>query len=288
VGVIMGELLTIEPISGCSSIATDPAMVGPAPQLSWLPVSALRVDPTYQRPITGHGRVNIAKIVADFRWNRFAPVVVSPIAGGLYAVVDGQHRATAAATLGFETIPAQIILADITEQAAAFSAINGAVTRVHGQALHKAAVAAGDPVACRIERVAASAGVKILSYPVAELNQQPGETMAVGALRDAIDAYGDEPVRVALAAIRKGQNDVRGGLTAVIIRGAVAITAMMLAHGRSEFEIDEFMGSVLLIREADKARISDRPKGKSIAAELIDRLKAALGAWRRGEVARHG
>ena len=285
---MVSDLRSIDPLSGHSSIATDAASAGPAPQLAWLPIASLRVDPTYQRPVTGHGRVNIAKIVAEFRWNRFAPIVVSPIAGGLYAVVDGQHRATAAATIGFESVPAQIILADVTEQAAAFSAINGAVTRIHGQALHKAAVAAGDPTACRIERVAASAGVKVLAYPVAELNQEPGETMAIGALRDAIDTYGEETVRVALAAIRKGQNDVRGGLTAVIIRGAVAITAMMLAHGRSEFDIDEFIGSVLLIREADKARIAERPKGKSIAAELIDRLKAALGAWQRGKVARHG
>lgn len=278
----MTELRTIDAIPGIGSLASDVSSVGPAPQLSWLPIAALRVDPTYQRPITSHGRVNIAKIVAYFRWNRFAPIVVSPIPGGLYAIVDGQHRATAAATLGFETVPAQIILADITEQAAAFSAINGAVTRVHGQALHKAAVAAGDPVACRVERVATAAGVKVLAYPVAELNQAPGETMAIGALRDALDTYGEEPVLVALTAVRHGQNDVRGGLTAVIVRAVCAITATLLARGHTPDEVRAFVASVLLIREADKARTAEKPKGKSISAELIDRLKTA---WERSHIA---
>lgn len=277
----MGDLRTIDPMAGFASLAVDAGAIGPAPQLTWLPVATLRVDPAYQRPITQQGRANIAKIVATFRWNRFAPIVVSPIAGGLYAIVDGQHRATAAATLGFETVPAQIILADISEQAAAFAAINGAVTRVHGQALHKAAAAAGDAVACRIERVAAAAGVKVLAYPVAELNQAPGETMAIGALREAIEAHGEDAVVTALRAVRTGQNDVRGGLTAVIVRGACAISARMLARDASESDVAAFMGSVLLIREADKARTTERPKGKSIAAELIDRLKAALAAWER-------
>jgi hypothetical protein len=277
----MGELRAIEPIPAMSSVAAQMASIGPAPQLTWLPIASLRIDPLYQRPITKQGQVNIGKIVAQFRWNRFAPIVVSPIAGGLYAVVDGQHRATAAATLGLETIPAQIILADVGEQAEAFAAINGTVTRVHGQALHKAAVAAGDRMACRIEAVAAAAGVKVLAYPVAELNQQPGETMAIGALREAIESYGDEVVVLALRSIRRDPNDVRGGLTAIIIRAVCSIVATMKAHDASETEVSKFVASVLLIREADKARIANRPKGKSIAAEMIDRLKAALVSWER-------
>ena len=203
------DLRTIAPLGGMEAVrATEP---GPAPQFDWLPIAKLRVDPAYQRPITNQGRVNIAKIVAGFRWNRFAPIVVSPIVGGCFAIVDGQHRATAAATLGYEAVPCQIILADRTEQAAAFAAINGAVTRVNGQTLHKAAVAAGDPMARRLEAVAAAGGVKILPYPVRELDQEPGETMAIAELRSAIERHGDEVVAIALRALRAGQNDVRGG-----------------------------------------------------------------------------
>ena len=69
---------------------------------------------------------------------------LAPVAGGKFAIIDGQHRATAAALIGIETVPAQVIVADRIEQASAFKSINGQVTRVNKLALHHAAVAAGD------------------------------------------------------------------------------------------------------------------------------------------------
>lgn len=86
--------------------------MGPAPKLEWIDISDLVVDDSYQRPIARAGKTNIARIVSNFRWCYFAAVVVSPIEGGKYAIVDGQHRVTAAAILGITSVPCQLILAD--------------------------------------------------------------------------------------------------------------------------------------------------------------------------------
>ena len=72
---------------------TRPATIeaGPAPMLQWLAIAALVVDPAYQRPIARAGRRNVTKIAAGFTWSKFAPVVVAPIEGGRYAIIDGQR-----------------------------------------------------------------------------------------------------------------------------------------------------------------------------------------------------
>jgi hypothetical protein len=111
--------------------------------LQWLKITDLVVDPTYQRPIVGTGRRNVTRIARVFSWSCFAPVVVSPVEGGLSAIIDGQHRTTAAALVGLETVPCQIVIAGREEQAAAFKAINGVTTPISRMALHAAALVAG-------------------------------------------------------------------------------------------------------------------------------------------------
>ena len=73
---------------------------GAAPMLQWLKITDLVVDPAYQRPIIGKGRQNVDRIAREFSWSCFAPVVVSPVAGGRFAIIDGQHRTTSAAIVG--------------------------------------------------------------------------------------------------------------------------------------------------------------------------------------------
>jgi hypothetical protein len=268
----MSALQAIEPLPDGAAIAAD---LGPAPQLEWIAIARLRVDPAYQRPITKVGRANIAAIAREFRWSRFAPVVVSPIAGGLYAVVDGQHRCTAAATVGIETVPCQVILADRAGQAEAFAAINGRVTRMHRMSVHQAAVAAGDPRACRIAAVAEAAGVTILRYPKPELRQEPGETMAIGAIEAAIKADGEAATIAALSAIRRTKaNNIRGGLTAPVVRGASAIAAQILREGGTSDNVRAFFDRIVLIREADKARLAVS-RGEAVWSRLHARLALA-------------
>ena len=90
---------------------------GAAPMLQWLKIADLVVDPAYQRPIVGKGRQNVDRIAQTFSWSCFAPVVVSPVEGGKFAIIDGQHRTTSAAILGFDSVPCQIVIAAREEQA---------------------------------------------------------------------------------------------------------------------------------------------------------------------------
>lgn len=252
-----------------------PAACGPAPQLDWIAIERLVVDHAYQREITRQGRRNVVAIATHFDWRYFSPVVVAPIAGGRFAIVDGQHRTTAAALVGHESVPCQIIMAAPGEQARAFSAINGATTRVHTLAMHKAAVAAGDPAAVAIEICAAEAGVVILANPLSEFAQEPGQTMAIGTLREALAAHGHNAVLLGLRAATGGRNAVRGNLPACIVRAVIELAAGWRAGGGGDDAFLDTIGRQLLIREAELAARERRPK-QSVAAALAARLRPRL------------
>ena len=84
---------------------------GAVPMLQWLRIEDLLVDPAYQRPIVGQGQRNVMRIAKAFSWSCFSPVVVSPIEGGKFVIIDGQHRTTAAALIGFDSVPCQVVIA---------------------------------------------------------------------------------------------------------------------------------------------------------------------------------
>jgi ParB-like nuclease domain len=73
---------------------------GPAPFLEWIETDKLVVDVTYQREIGRRGATNVNQIAENFDWSKFAPVIVAPVEGGQFAIVDGQHRTTAAILRG--------------------------------------------------------------------------------------------------------------------------------------------------------------------------------------------
>lgn len=191
---------------------------GPAPMLQWIRVTDLVVDPTYQRPILVQGRRNIESIARGFRWSCFAPVVVSPVEGGKFAIIDGQHRVTAAALIGIEQVPCQVVIAAPDEQAAAFKAINGETTPMSPLALHAAALMAGEPQAKAIAEVCACAEVEVLRYPVPTAKQAPGQTMAIGALSKCLKHYGALVLTTALQCVTQTENNRSGALSARMIK----------------------------------------------------------------------
>jgi hypothetical protein len=67
----------------------SPFKPGPAPQLQWVETKDLVVDMTYQREIGKRGAANIRQIAENFDWSKFAPIIVAPIEGGQWAIVDG-------------------------------------------------------------------------------------------------------------------------------------------------------------------------------------------------------
>jgi hypothetical protein len=166
--------------------------------LEWIAIACLVVDQKYQREITIVGRKNIRHIAENFNWSMFTTVMVAPIGGGRYAIVDGQHRTTAAALCGIEKVPCEVIEAARGEQAAAFRAVNANTTRPHTVQLFHASVAAGEPEALRIVGVCERAGVRI-ARSLGTLREY--ETFCVGAIGKGIQRYGEAVVTLALKAI---------------------------------------------------------------------------------------
>lgn len=209
--------VTYRPIDASPFAAVPPENCGERPQLAWLEISKLVIDDSYQRMILRRGSGTIRKIIQEFDWRKFSPVIVAPV-NDLYAVVDGQHRTTAAAACGFETVPCQIVKASPTEQAAIFAAVNSIVTEMSPLQLHAARVRAEDKDALDLRQVCAAAGVEICRHPVPANNMKPGQTLAVGALRRALATYGARTLRIALSCITKSGDGNTGMIRAQYIK----------------------------------------------------------------------
>lgn len=208
--------------------AVDP---GAKPELCFLPVASLRVDPAYQRPITKAGRKTIEKIVDGFQWAKFAPLIVTPIRDGLYAIIDGQHRATAALICGFDRLPCNVVDAGAAEASAIFAAVNGTVTPLSVLALFRAARAAGEPWARGVQAACDAAGIEPLTHPVPRSRMKPRQTIAIGTLRKVVAQFGVETVgRVLAAEMARPGADVPGYLNSDRVRQAVLERAALAAE----------------------------------------------------------
>ena len=70
---------------------------GDHPELMWLSVVDLVLEPGYQHRLEGAGKAIVDRIARRFSWACFLAVVVTPREDGKFTVIDG-HRRTAAAT----------------------------------------------------------------------------------------------------------------------------------------------------------------------------------------------
>ncbi|HLO78174.1 MAG TPA: ParB N-terminal domain-containing protein [Magnetospirillum sp.] len=204
---------------------------GEPPRLAFIPLSKLRIDDTYQRRIERRGLKTIERIVSEFDWNRFAPLIVAPLQGGLYAIIDGQHRATAALLRGFDKVPCAIVHASAAEQPGIFAAVNGDVTPITIFQMFKAARAANQEWALDIDRACAAAGIVPLVYPKGRGEIKPFETMAIGTLRQFIIRFGVAEVAAALkAAVKHHGADEPGFWNSAAIK--MAVSDWRIAQGK--------------------------------------------------------
>jgi hypothetical protein len=196
--------------------------IGKPPELAWLPVGKLSVDPKYQRD-TGSRRSQslIEKIKNDFRWSRFGVVLAVKHKGGWF-VIDGQHRVEAAKARGdIETVPA-VVLPHATVEAAAvdFVAINRdrvAVTPLH---IHHAQLSAGDPQAMAIARVCAASGLEVCRYPIPSTHMKPRQTLAVATIGRLITIRDEAFATAVLKRVVAAVGTVPGACNAGAIRCA--------------------------------------------------------------------
>lgn len=196
------------------------------PKLFWIGIASLRVDHRYQRQIIGRtSEKNVLKIAIEFDWSKFAPVVVAELEDteGLFAIIDGQHRTTAAALRGIRDVPCLIHKADLAAQANAFAAINGVVTAMSTMQLHHARVAAGHPAAVELHDVCVAAGVRILRNPLSFRAMKPGYTVAAGTLAQQLARYGSKTLVAALSCITKTGGGNIGMVRAPVVEALCAV-----------------------------------------------------------------
>jgi len=247
--------------------------VGPQPEVAWIPIKDLFIDESYQRLITEQGITSVYRMVAEFDWKKFGAVVLAKV-GDKYAIIDGQHRTYAAALRGFESIPATIVEATKEEQAAAFAAINTKVVKVNDLAVHRAAVAAGDKTALAIDHTCAQAGVSICRYKCPENKLKPGETLALGTIRNCIRRYGEATVVMALRLIQHRHSRDVSMLRAPLIQALAAVVSK-LDQERPAALLSR-VESINLQRELLSAKVRAAEKSVSVWYELYDSLLPQL------------
>lgn len=162
--------------------------IGPQPQLDFVPIDQLVIDESYQRAIDRRGWANVQKIADNFDWAKFSPLMVAKREDRTLAIIDGQHRAHAAALRGATHVPALISTLTSQEQASAFSWINGTVSALTPNQIFKAALTAFEPWAVQCDAAVRRAGCTLMTYNKSTANKKPGEVFPVTLVRRFVEA----------------------------------------------------------------------------------------------------
>lgn len=254
-------------------IETGP-VTGKAGRYAMIPIDLLVIDDTYQRAISMASARNIRRICKAFDWAKFLPVIVTE-AGDKYCVVDGQHRTTAALTLGLKQVPCYVLACSASEAAAAFAAINGNVTPMQPIDIWFAELAAGEPSAAALQKVLAAAGVKVTRK---KEGLAKGETRSINVLRRALDFYGAALLTTVLQCIVETGNGNAGMITGAVLHGighAIRNKPEMLTSPSRLFAIFDGLNFAEMVQQAgiEKART-----GNGVQFILTRMINAALAA----------
>jgi ParB-like nuclease domain len=249
---------------------------GAPPSLRWLPVADLLLDSGYRGPFTRKGREKVNRIAAAFSWTCFAPVVVAPVEEAKFVILDGGHRATAAAVAGFDHIPCQIVAVTRAERCAASKILNGNSMPASRMALHAAGVIANDEYATQMADICARAEVEVLRYPVPVDRQTAGQTMAVGAIAQCLRRYGEETLITALQCVTQTANNRPGALSARMIKALCAVLDHDRKRRDSGLALLEAFDAIDLAALQNAASIQAEAQNVSAVTVLADHIRTQL------------
>jgi len=249
--------------------------IGERGELAWLPLKHLFIDPAYQRAILKTGKANIKRMIEQFSWERFGACVVAKRGKDRFAIIDGQHRATAAFNLGLSDVPCLILKGGREAEARAFNAINANVTRIHALQSFRAAVAGGDKDALAVYRACAEAGVSIAPYPKPEL--KPGETQALLAIRQCLTRHGHAATVTALMVLRAA--DAEASLPGVAVKALCEIAPKHPEWNRDAAKIGGYLAragnmAALLMKTAERKHLRGGAEWKNFA-EIVEAAVAS-------------
>ena len=273
----MSELIPIETVKFDTPLELNRDF-GWRGKFDWIDIDRLMIDRSYQRLILQHGKKNVRRIAEQFEWALFAPLVVAPRERGRFAIIDGQHRATAAKARGdIKQLPCLVIDADYATQARAFATINGHVTKVSPQMIHRARAAAGDKDALELNRICARAGVVLLGYP--KQDAAVGETMAVGTIAKCLARFGERVLVAALETVTRTGDGNPGMLREGIIAGTCDVLAENPKwSGCQVIEAVDGLRVRRLYEKACKAKADAVAGTMSIRLYYANALRAGLAA----------
>ena len=255
---------------------------GSAPMLQWIDIDRLVVDDDYQRDLRADNWKTIRRIARHFRWSMFSPVFVAPVEGGAYAVIDGQHRTHAAAMCGFTQVPCQVVQMSRAEQAAAFAAVNGRVTKVTSWQILRASIAAGEEWAVTADRIAREGGCRLMTRNSTASHKRPREIYAV---RGFVSLVGQRRASALVAALKalteaEGYGDVAAIWDGKLLIPLIAALserpkALLQPAFRKSFEEFDIWG--LIDREQEDRRRKARTGAPT--PPLSDVLRAGILEW---------
>ena len=235
------------------------------PVLQWVCIADLVIDDRYQRPLGGVNLKAIERIAAAFDWARFSAVQVAAIAGGRYAVIDGQHRVHAAALCGLTSVPALCVVMHPARQAAAFVSINANAIRLSRLQIYRAALAAGEDWAVRVDACVAAAGCVMRTAMPSFKYRKPGEVYAISAMRKYVAAGHSGAVTAALRALA-----VYGDDRALPVRVSLFGDVILLPWIDAVAQDVAFQGAdlVAVLRRNDPLRVLKVAAGLDLAGTV--------------------
>jgi ParB-like nuclease domain len=247
------------------------ADLGPKPELAWIRLDQLFIDPKYQRSVREDGRRNIKRIVERFRWSYFSPLIVSRRGPDRYAVIDGQHRGIGGVTHGgVKTVPCLIIDATQEEEAMAFAIINGQVTSMLPGQIYYARLAGNDPKALAVDAVCRAADVTILKWSKGQAGKSAvGETFAIGTIERCLEVHGRDVLITALQLVTQTGDGNPGLLGQAIIYAGCEVLGRhpkWRDAGEKLFKAIETVSIPRLLKQAEQRRVD---RGGAFRAHLI-------------------
>lgn len=286
--------MTFRPID-LSGFTPAPLRDQPAPSVQWVAIADLVIDDRYQRQITPSGRRHIQRVAEAFDWKAFGAISVAATPGGKFAVVDGQHRAHAAALVGLDMVPCIAVPMTTAEQASAFHQVNAARIRLDRAATFRAQLAAGEPLAVRAEAAVRAAGCVLMQTIPSASQRKPREVYTHRLIERMVADGLDEVVTIGLKAIadsEAGQEHwvaQHGHGFRVWDQVVLAIWLPMLASNAQflRLPLAEVFDSIHWQEWVEQAREAQRndPRGPSARARVAGRVEGVLRDAHRNRLA---
>lgn len=209
-------------------------------EYSVMDITNLHVDDRYQRP-----RKELWVRFLALRFNALIaamkPLVVNVRDNGVRAIIDGQHLAAAAASLGINALPTvQFRGLPLETEARLFHDLNRNRREMDQLPMYRALLQAGDPSVIALDRA-----IRAQKFQPAMTMQKDGDIQAVAALFWLFQKGGDALVTDTLATIRATWGLSRkGARQGVILRGiGTFIHRATLADGE-RFDLAQFQESI--------------------------------------------